>query len=128
MYTVVGLSRQNGTLKLRFANDFVTRNKVLHRNGHKDINLEVIKDEKGNILSMTKEAAVAWLSTKGGFFATVEAQSVFADYQSKNVKQTKGKELDVEVEFETAEAKAKRERDAARKREARAAAKTAELA
>ncbi|MFM9150796.1 MAG: hypothetical protein ACKOPU_00745 [Candidatus Planktophila sp.] len=122
MFTVAGLSRQNGTLKLRFANDFVTRIKVLGRNGHKDIDLVELPQ------AMTKDAAVAYLSTLDTFKG-VEAQSVFADYQSKNVKTaSKGKELEVEVEFESAEAKAKRERDAARKREARAAAKTAELA
>ena len=88
MYTVVGLSRQNGTLKLRFANDFVTRIKVLGRNGHKDIQLLEIKDKEGNITPMSKDNAVAWLSTQEGFFAGVEAQSVFSDYQSRNVKAT----------------------------------------
>ena len=82
MFTVAGLSRQNGVLKLRFANDYVTRHKVLDRNGHKDINLKELDR------AMTKDAAVAYLSTLDGFFATVEAQSVFSDYQSKNVKAT----------------------------------------
>ncbi len=122
MFTVAGLSRQNGTLKLRFANDFVTRVKVLQRNGHKDIDLVELEQ------AMTKDAAVAYLSTLEQF-AYIEAQSVFADYQSKNVKTTKakGKELDVEVEFETEAQKQKREADAKRKRDARAAAKTAEI-
>ena len=122
MFTVAGLSRQNGSLKLRFANDFVTRVKVLQRNGHKDIELVELKQ------AMTKDAAVAYLSTLEQF-AYIEAQSVFADYMSKNVKtKATGKELEVEVEFETEAQKAKREADAKRKRDARAAAKTAELA
>lgn len=123
MFTVAGLSRQNGSLKLRFANDFVTRVKVLQRNGHKDIELVELKQ------AMTKDAAVAYLSTLE-VFQGIEAQSVFADYQSKNVKTkaTKGKELEVEVEFETEAQKQKREADAKRKRDARAAAKTAEIA
>ena len=122
MFTVAGLSRQNGSLKLRFANDFVTRVKVLQRNGHKDIELVELKQ------AMTKDAAVAYLSTLE-VFQGIEAQSVFADYQSKNVKtKAKGKELEVEVEFETEAQKAKREADAKRKRDARAAAKTAEIA
>ena len=123
MFTVAGLSRQNGTLKLRFANDFVTRVKVLQRNGHKDIDLVELPQ------AMTKDAAVAYLGTLEQF-GYIEALAVFADYASKNVKapKAKGKELDVEVEFETDAQKAKRERDAARKREARAAAKTAEVA
>lgn len=125
MFTVAGLSRQNGTLKLRFANDFVTRIKVLTRNGHKDIDLVELPQ------AMTKDAAVAYLATLEQF-AYIEAQAVFADYQTKNVKtpkaKGKSKELEVEVEFETEAQKAKREADAARKRAARAAAKTAEVA
>ena len=122
MFTVAGLSRQNGTLKLRFANDFVTRVKVLQRNGHKDIHLVELPQ------AMTKDAAVAYLTTLTDQFGYIEAQSVFADYQSKNVKtpKAKDKELEVEVEFETDAQKAKRERDAARKRAARAA-KTTEI-
>jgi len=81
MFTVAGLSRQNGTLKLRFANDFVTRIKVLGRNGHKDIDLVELPQ------AMSKDAAVAYLSTLEQFSST-ESQSVFADYSSKNVKQT----------------------------------------
>ena len=122
MFTVAGLSRQNGSLKLRFANDFVTRVKVLQRNGHKDINLIELPQ------AMTKDAAVAYLTTLTDQFGYVEAQSVFADYQSKNVKTKAGKELEVEVEFETEAQKQKREADAKRKRDARAAAKTAEIA
>jgi hypothetical protein len=81
MFTVAGLSRQNGTLKLRFANDFVTRIKVLQRNGHKDIDLVELPQV------MTKDAAVAYLSTLDTFKG-IEAQAVFSDYQSRNVKAT----------------------------------------
>ena len=121
MFTVAGLSRQNGTLKLRFANDFVTRVKVLQRNGHKDIELVELPQ------AMTKDAAVAYLGTLEQF-AYVEAQAVFMDYQTKNVKtpKAKSKELEIEVELETDAQKAKREKDAARKRAARAAAKQTE--
>ena len=79
MFTVAGLSRQNGALKLRFANDFVTRVKVLQRNGHKDIDLVELPQ------AMSKDAAVAYLSTLA-LFENTEAQSV--DYAAKNVKQT----------------------------------------
>ena len=79
MFTVAGLSRQNGTLKLRFANDFVTRVKVLQRNGHKDIDLVELPQ------AMTKDAAVAYLGTLEQF-GYIEAQAIFADYQTKNVK------------------------------------------
>ena len=122
MFTVAGLSRQNGSLKLRFANDFVTRVKVLARNGHKDINLVELPQ------AMTKDAAVAYLSTLTDQFGYIEAQSVFADYQSKNVKTKAGKELEVEVELETEAQRKAREDANARKRAARAAAKEAEVA
>ncbi len=113
MFTVAGLSRQNGTLKLRFANDFVTRVKVLQRNGHKDINLVELEQ------AMTKDAAVAYLTTLTDTFGFIEAQSVFADYQSKNVK---AKATVAVVD----KAQEKREKDAKRKRDARAAAKAKE--
>jgi len=38
-FTVVGFSTFGGKLKLRFANDLVTRYKVLQRNGHTDAQL-----------------------------------------------------------------------------------------
>lgn len=129
MFKVAGLSRQNGSLKLRFANDIVSRVKVLVRNGHKDIDLVELPQ------AMTKDAAVAYLATLEQF-AYVEAQAAFSDYQTKNAPKepkqkapkakAKTKELEIEVELETDAQKAKREKDAARKREARAKAKAAE--
>ena len=79
MYTVAGLSRQNGSLKLRFANDFVTRTKVLARNKHTDINLVELPQ------AMTKDAAVAYISTLAQF-ADVESQSAIKDFQGKGAK------------------------------------------
>lgn len=79
MFTVAGISRQNGSLKLRFANDFVTRCKVLARNGHKDINLVELPQ------AMTKDAAVAYISTLPTF-ANVEAQAAISEFQSKGAK------------------------------------------
>jgi hypothetical protein len=79
MFTVAGLSRQNGSLKLRFANDFVTRSKVLARNKHTDINLVELPQ------AMTKDAAVAYVSTLTQF-ADVESQAVLTEFQNKNAK------------------------------------------
>lgn len=79
LFTVAGLSRQNGSLKLRFANDFVTRTKVLARNKHTDINLVELPQ------GMTKDAAVAYLSTLNQF-ADVESQSTISAFQSKGAK------------------------------------------
>ena len=79
MFTVAGLSRYEGNLKLRFANDFVTRSKVLARNKHTDINLVELPQ------AMTKDAAVAYISTLAQF-ADVDSQSAIKDFQSKGAK------------------------------------------
>lgn len=53
-FTHAGVSRLNGEMKVRFANDQM-RIKVLAKNGHKDIDLVELKHP------MTKEDAVAYL-------------------------------------------------------------------
>jgi hypothetical protein len=78
MFTVAGVSRQNGSLKLRFANDFVTRSKKLARSGHTDVNLVELPQ------SMTKDAAVAYISTLTQF-ADVESQAAIAAFGAKTV-------------------------------------------
>jgi hypothetical protein len=76
MFTVAGLSRQNGSLKLRFANDFVTRTKVLARNKHTDINLVELPQ------AMTKDAAAAYISTLPQF-ADVDSQAEITAFLAK---------------------------------------------
>ena len=39
-FTVAGVSTLNGVTKVRFANDFVARIKILAKNGHVDVNLK----------------------------------------------------------------------------------------
>lgn len=56
LYSHAGVSRQNGDMKVRFANDAL-RVKVLAKNGHKDIDIIELREP------MTKEAAVAYLFT-----------------------------------------------------------------
>ena len=53
-YAIAGVSRLNGAMKFRVAND-MTRVKVLAKNGHTDIDLIELKEP------LTKEAAVAFL-------------------------------------------------------------------
>ena len=38
-YSVAGTSTLNGTTKIRFANDFVSRLKILFKNGHDNVEL-----------------------------------------------------------------------------------------
>ena len=54
LYTHAGVSKLNGDMKVRFANDAL-RVKVLAKNGHKDIDIVELREP------MTKEAAVAFL-------------------------------------------------------------------
>ena len=39
LFTVCGISKLGGEYKVRFANDMVSRVKILNKDGHKDINL-----------------------------------------------------------------------------------------
>ena len=39
-FTVAGVSTFNGVTKVRFANDFVARIKILDKNGHTEVNLK----------------------------------------------------------------------------------------
>jgi hypothetical protein len=76
MFTVAGTSVLNGATKLRFANDFVTRIKVLGRNDHTAINLVELPQ------AMTKEDATRYLSTQDTFKA-LDEQAAIAKFLSK---------------------------------------------
>jgi hypothetical protein len=58
IFAVAGVSAQNGSFKVRFAND-VMRTKILQKNGHTDITMETLPRE------MTKAEAVAHLQSIG---------------------------------------------------------------
>jgi len=75
-FTVVGTSVLNGTLKVRFANDLVTRIKVLQRNKHTDVKLMECAE-------MDKVSAAKWLSEQKGF-EDAAAQAVIADFVKRN--------------------------------------------
>lgn len=108
-FNVAGVSTQNGSTKLRFANDFVTRCKVLARNKHTDIKLVELPQ------AMDKDAAAAYISTLNDF-ADVNSQAAISAYLSKGAKPTaKAAVVDKKAE--------KAAKDAARKREKRAADK-----
>jgi len=59
LFTVAGTSSLNGEVKVRFANDLVSRIKALHRSGHKDVNLIELPKP------MTKLEAVQFLHANG---------------------------------------------------------------
>ena len=59
LFTVAGTSNRQGEVKVRFANDLVSRIKALHRAGHTDVNLIELPK------AMTKLEALQYLQTQG---------------------------------------------------------------
>jgi len=60
-FNIVGTSTLNGTTKVRWANDLVTRFKMLHKGGHTDIELVELPE------AMTKQVAAQWLADSDTF-------------------------------------------------------------
>ena len=82
LYTVAGVSKQNGEYKVRFANDTM-RIKVLAKHGHEDITLVELPE------ATTKLAAIKFIKTLDEFQGAAE-QSAIADYlDRKDDKPTK---------------------------------------
>ena len=81
LYTVAGVSTQNGETKIRFANDTM-RIKVLAKNGHTDIQLVELPSE------MSKPDAAKFIRGIDEF-AGVAAQSAIADYLEKHDAESK---------------------------------------
>ena len=63
-FTVAGFSTQNGITKVRFANDIVSRTKLLSKGGHSP--LELVELPK----AMTKAEACQYLLDLGGVFSS----------------------------------------------------------
>ena len=76
LYTVCGVSTQNGETKARFANDTM-RIKVLAKNGHKDIQLVELPQE------MTKIEAAKFTMTLPEF-SGADAQAALQEYLNKH--------------------------------------------
>ena len=91
-YSVVGTSTHNGVTKVRFANDYVTRFKVLIKNRHENIELLELDQE------MTKADALKVLMEHPKF-QSEEQQSAIYDFVVRNAYEIK-KEIDSEVEVE----------------------------
>lgn len=60
-FKIVGTSLFNGNWKVRWANDFVTRFKTLHKGGHTSIELFELPE------AMSKPEATKWLSESENF-------------------------------------------------------------
>jgi len=88
-YSVVGTSTFKGETKVRFANDFVTRFKVLIKNGHDNIELLELDGEftKAECLKIIMEHPK---------FQSEEQQSAIYDFVVRNAYEIK-QELTTEV-------------------------------
>jgi hypothetical protein len=99
-YSVVGVTIQptDGQMKIRFADDHISRIKILHREGHTDIRFKVL-DQK-----MSKYDAVKFIQSLDEF-QDAAAQSVIADYLQDNApkapKQVARPAVSVDADTET---------------------------
>ena len=81
-FSVAGVSTFKGTTKVRFANDFVSRIKILDKNEHTDVELIELGGE------FTK-AEIAQVLIAHPKFQTETSQSAIAEYVVRNVKSIK---------------------------------------
>ena len=81
-YSVAGTSTLNGVTKIRFANDFVSRLKILFKNGHD--NVELI--ELGGEFS---KAQVCQILMAHKDFQSEEQQGAIYEYVVRNAPQIK---------------------------------------
>jgi hypothetical protein len=79
-FEVAGTSTINGVTKVRFANDYVGRFKILVKNGHVDINLLELGEK------MTKGQICQVLLAHPNF-QDEAAQSAIAEFVVRNVKE-----------------------------------------
>ena len=92
-FEVAGTSTLNGITKVRFANDYVGRFKILAKNGHD--NIELI--ELGEKMSKADICKVLMEHPK---FQTEDQQSAIAEFVVRNVNTTKVEAAkDVEAEL-----------------------------
>jgi hypothetical protein len=104
MYTVAGVSTSNGKTKVRFANDYVGRFKILTKNGHDDVNILELDT------AMSKGDVCKFLSTHDKF-QDEKSQSAIAEFVVRNVKEVQAtvtapdanpgqSEVEIDVELE----------------------------
>lgn len=78
MFKIVGVSTFKGITKVRFANDMVSRVKILNKEGHTDINLRELDTP------MSKPDAVTYLKTTELMDNPVFASAINASYDKYN--------------------------------------------
>ena len=81
-FSVAGTSTNNGITKIRFANDFVNRLKILYKNGHE--NVELI--ELGGEFTKTQVCQILMAHDK---FQGEDQQSAIYEFVVRNCKDIK---------------------------------------
>lgn len=89
-YSVAGTSTLNGVTKIRFANDFVNRLKILFKNGHEDVELIELGGE------FTK-AEVCQILMAHPKFQSEEQQSAIYEFVVRNCREIKA-EIESQLE------------------------------
>lgn len=91
-YSVAGTSTLNGVTKIRFANDFVARLKILFKNGHDDVELIELGGE------FTK-AEVCQILMSHPKFQSEEQQSAIYEFVVRNCREIKA-EIEAQLDEE----------------------------
>ena len=81
-FSVAGVSTNNGTTKIRFANDFVSRIKILDKNGHTYVELI----ELGGEFTKSEVCQILMAHPK---FQSEDAQEAIYEYVIRNCKDIK---------------------------------------
>ena len=81
-YSVAGTSTLNGVTKIRFANDFVNRLKILYKNGHENVELIELGGE------FTK-AEVCQILMSHNKFQSEEQQAAIYEFVVRNCREIK---------------------------------------
>ena len=102
-FEVAGTSTLNGITKVRFANDYVGRFKILAKNGHDNIELIELGEK------MTK-AEICQMLIQHPKFQSEEQQGAIAEFVVRNCKEIKA-EIDEKVEANLQEAMQEEEND-----------------
>ncbi len=96
LYTVAGTSTFNGKTKVRFANDYVSRFKILTKNGHDNVNILELPN------SMNKADVCKFLQSHEKF-QDEASQSAIAEFVVRNIKVDTAPTTPVETPVEVEE-------------------------
>jgi len=89
-FSVAGTSTNNGITKIRFANDFVSRLKILYKNGHENVELIELGGE------FTK-AEVCQILMNHPKFQSEDQQNAIYEFVVRNCKEIKA-EIEAKLE------------------------------